>query len=252
MRKICLAFIVLTCSIAAMAQENKPVAGFFGVGYGVSFFPTAQHVNFTYIVSDKLEVGGTVGFQYIRSRSSTFDSLQIVGSNSVFLAAQEEHKTVTTAAHVFITPLVKYHFGVKNNLDVYLGANLPIGVGTGPQTVNSDIVTASNYNSTNSTTNTPPVSVSVGAGLLLGCQYFFYKNLAVGAEANLGFSTTIANGNNVTKISGSNTGSNNPDAGVAIPTVTNKDMVKNDTENLGMLHAFALSVSWYFGKGKSN
>jgi len=250
MKKICFAFMICVLSLASVAQDNKPTAGFFGIGYGVSFLPTMQRINFTYMVSDKLEVGGTIGFQFSRTRNSTLDSIPVNAPNFTSLAGLEEKRTVTTTADVFITPLVKYHFPVKNNLDVYLGANLPIGVGTGPKTVNSDIVTASNYNSTGTTTTNQPVSVSIGAGLLVGCQYFFYKNLAVGAEANLGFSGTIANGNDITKISESNSGSNNPDAGVSIPTVTTKAMVKNDTENLGMLHSFALSVSWYFGTSK--
>jgi hypothetical protein len=250
MKKICLAFIILTASMAGMAQENKPTEGFMGVGYGVSFFPTMQHVNFTYMVSNRIEVGGTLGFLFSRVRNSTFDSLPVEGTGFVTLPGQEEKRTVTTTATVFITPLFKYHFDVKNNLDVYLGANLPIGVGTGTKTVTSDIITASNYNSAGTVTTTPPVNVSVGAGLLLGCQYFFYKNLAVGAEANLGFTATIANGNNKTVTAGSETGSNNPANGATIPTVTTKQMVKYDAENLGMLHTFALSATWYFGKSK--
>ena len=74
--------------------------------------------------------------------------------------------------------------------------------------------------------------------------------MAIGAEANLGFSSTISNGYDVSTTSGSSTGSNNPNVGFPVQTVTTRSEVKNDSESLGMLHSFALNLTWYFG-GKS-
>ena len=247
MKRVSIALLLLVGTFAVKAQDNKPTGGNFGIGYGVSFFPTEQHVNLTYYINERLEIGGTIGFQFHRHRSSTFDSVETVGNNFTTFLGNHETKTVTTSASVFIAPMVLYHFPVKNNLDVYLGGNLPITIGTPTKTVNSDIVTGPNYNSTFSSATKSPVSVGIGAGLLVGCQYFFYKNLALGAEANLGFDATITNGYNVTTTSGSNTGSNNPGTGINIPTNTGRSQVKEDDQNLGMLHSFALSLSWYFG-----
>jgi hypothetical protein len=247
MKKISIAVIILVASLSAMAQDNKPTAGCFGIGYVVGFFPVQQNVGFSYLVADNLEVGGSIGFQFNRSRNSTYDSLFVTGTNFTSLAARRENRAVTTTANVFIAPMVKYHFNVKSNLDVFVGGVIPIGVGPGTKTVNSIIVTADNYNSTGSTTTTAPVNVSVGAGVLLGCQYFFYKNLALGATASLGFSATMADGNNVTTISDKETGSNNPGTGTTIPNTTTKQFVKMETQSAGMMHEFDLSLGWYFG-----
>jgi hypothetical protein len=247
MKKISIAVIILVASLSAMAQDNKPTAGCFGIGYVVGFFPVQQNVGFSYLVADNLEVGGSIGFQFNRSRNSTYDSLFVTGTGFTSLAAQRENKAVTTTANVTIAPMVKYHFSVKSNLDVFVGGVIPIGVGPGTKTVNSIIVTADNYNSTGSTTTKAPVNVSVGAGVLLGCQYFFYKNLALGATASLGFNATMADGNNVTTISDSETGSNNPGTGTTIPTTTTKQRVKMETQSAGMMHEFDLSLGWYFG-----
>ena len=250
MKRISAVLVILAATLSAMAQENKPAEGAFGIGFVEGFFPNQQNVFFSYMVKNNIEVGGTVGFQFNRNRNSTFDSLYVTGTGFQELHANRENKAVTTTANVFITPLFKYHFAVKNNLDVFLGANLPIGISPGTKTVNSVIVTADNYNSTGTTTTTAPVSVTVGAGVLLGCQYFFYKNLALGATANLGFSATVANGYDVTTITGSNSGSNNPATGTVIAPMTSRQQVKMDSEGAGMLHSFDLSLSWYFGNAE--
>jgi hypothetical protein len=251
MKKICIAFLFLAGILSVRAQENKPDPGSFGIGYGIGLMPPfPEGVNFTYVITDHIEFGGTVWFVFTRSRNSTFDSTTVLGTGLTSLAAQRETRTITTQTTVGITPLVKYHFKTKNNLDVYVGANLPIGVGTGTKTVSSIIVTANDYNSTGSTTTTGPVSVTIGAGILLGCQYFFYQHLALGLESNLGFTANIANGYNKTVDAASNSGSNNPETGTSIPTVTTKAKVKSDSETLAMLHSFGIGLSWYFGGSK--
>jgi hypothetical protein len=247
MKKISIAVIILVASLSAMAQDNKPTAGCFGIGYAVGFFPVQQNVGFSYLVADNLEIGGSLGFQFNHSRNSTYDSIFVTGTNFTNLPARRENRAATTTANVTIAPMVKYHFKVKSNLDVFVGGVIPIGVGPGTKTVNSVIITADNYNSTGSTTTKAPVNVSVGAGVLLGCQYFFYKNLALGATASLGFNATMADGNNVTTISGSETGSNNPNTGTTIPTTTSKQFEKMETQSAGMMHEFDLSLGWYFG-----
>jgi hypothetical protein len=247
MKKFSIAIVILTASFIARAQDNKPAPGSFGVGYGVSFFPLSQDIRFTYMVDSHIEVGGAIGLGFSHSRSSTFDSTTVFTTGFTALAANEEHRTVTTSTSFAITPLVKYHFTTKNNLDIYTGADLPVGVSTGNKTVVSDIVTATDYNSTGTTTTKPAVTATVGAGILLGCQYFFYQNLALGAEANIGFTASIQNGNDVSTTSVNNSGSNNPAAGITIPGETTMQQIKNDDITLGMLHHFSLSLAWYFG-----
>jgi hypothetical protein len=252
MKKLSIFLILLIGILSSNAQDNKPDPGAFGIGYGANFMPFSQGVNFTYVATSHIEFGGTVWLVFTRTRSSTFDSLTVIGTGFTTLPAQHEHRTVTTVTTVGITPLVKYHFKTKNNLDVYTGANLPIGIGTGTKTVVSDITTADNFNSTASTTTTGPVTVSIGAGVLLGCQYFFYQHLCFGLETNLGFIASIANGKNKTVDAISNSGSNNPATGTTVNPVTTTSMVKSDSETLSMLHSIGISLSWYFGGNKES
>jgi hypothetical protein len=247
MKKLIIAIFFLTGNFAVMAQDNKPLPGSFGVGYGVSFFPLDQDISFTYMIDNHLEAGGSISLGYSHNRSSTFDSTTVVGTGFTALSANEENRTVTTSASFAISPLFRYHFTTKNNLDIYAGADLPIGVSTGNKTVVSDIITATDFNSTTATTTKPAVTATVGAGILLGCRYFFYQNLALGAEANVGFTASIQNGNDVSTTSASNSGSNNPSSGISIPGETTKNQIKNDDVTLGMLHHFSLNLSWYFG-----
>jgi hypothetical protein len=250
MKKLSIAFIMVALTLVAMAQDNKPTQGAFGIGYGVSVMPFGQSVGFTYLATDQIEVGGTINLAFMRNRNSTFDSGTVIGAGtSGILLSRTESKTVTSSTSFGITPLVKYHFKTKNNLDVYTGGAIPIGVSTGTKTVTSNIVTADNYNQNASITTTGPINVSVGAAVLLGCQYFFYQHLCIGLQTQLGFIASMADGNNTTTSALTNSGSNNPEASVNPAPVVTKAMVKNETQSLGMLHAFDISVSWYFGGG---
>ena len=92
MKKISIAVIILVASLSAMAQDNKPTAGCFGIGYAVGFFPVQQNVGFSYLVADNLEIGGSLGFQFNHSRNSTYDSIFVTGTNFTNLPARRENE----------------------------------------------------------------------------------------------------------------------------------------------------------------
>ncbi len=250
MKKTLLSAVFIAATLIATAQDNKPGKGTVGIWYGVSFVPVTQNVYITGYLTDHVEFGGSIGFNYNRSTNSQFSPTNVL-ANSGYVPAQMEHRLLTTNSTVSVAPMVLYHFNIKSNLDLGLGANLPLSISTSSKDVNTDITTAPNYSTTTEVTNIRPISIGIGAGMLISCKYFFYKNLAVGAMANLGFNGSVNKGNIKQVSSTTNTGSDNPQLGYDVSTTT-LSKVNANNQQFQMLHNFSLNLSWYFdGKKKS-
>lgn len=248
MKNTLLSAIFIAASLIGNAQDNKPTKGDVGIWYGVSFVPVTQNVYITGYLSDRIEFGGSIGVNFSHNSASQFSTVNIFTNNG-YQDAQLEHKTVSQSSTVSIAPMFLYHFKVKSNLDLGLGANLPVSINTGSKSSITDITTTSNYNSTTTQDLRNPVSAGIGAGMVISCKYFFYKNLAIGAMANLGIATIVNHGTSKITNSTTNTGSNNPSAGF---NTSNTQLRKNsvDAQNVDMLHNFNVNLSWYFGAKK--
>ena len=240
--------IFFVAALTAMAQNNKPEAGNLSVGFGYFFFAAQPQFGLAYMVSKKLEVGGSVGVGFNRTRNSTFDSIPVTTNNFTSPVALEEKRNVSVQATAIIAPLIKYHFDIKNNFDFYIGGDIPVGISMVSKTVYADIVTTNNFKQSEVVTSKAPVTITISEGLMLGARYFFIKNMAVGAEANLGFSSSISNGNINNQTTTSNAGSINPLN--SNETSNSRQQVKSDVEGLSMMHSLGVIVDWYFGKGK--
>ncbi|MBS1685168.1 MAG: hypothetical protein JSS76_10450 [Bacteroidetes bacterium] len=248
MKNTLLSAMFIAASLMATAQDNKPTKGDVGIWYGVSFVPVTQNVYITGYLTDHVEFGGTVGFTFNNHSNSQFSTVNIF-TNSGFTDAQFEHQTGSRNISLSLSPMVLYHFNIKSNLDLGLGANLPISVYTGSRSTVSDITTTDNYYSKTDYVTTAPPSIGVGAGMLISCKYFFYKNLAIGAMGNLGLNTINVNGTVKETNSTTNSGSNNPGTGYN-PTTTSENKYKANDQTLEFLHNFNLNLSWYFGSKK--
>lgn len=161
---------------------NRPQAGDYGlyVGGSVSQVMDLIHycnsngdegayglpiINLKYYCTDKVEF--RMGFQFAaqtKKRSTTTTSGSTVYTSSNFLG-----KDFTR-----LTPGVAYHFNTNNLLDVYIGAQLPIGFDA-----ESQKTTSSNreYYKESSAT------FVVGGGLFFGLQFFIADlPIAIGVE----------------------------------------------------------------------
>lgn len=135
-------FILCMCGFCAMSfaqlstRENvpgvirtgtRPQAKDFGIFIGPSIseikdivdkdikWKGMPLVNFKYYFKDKLE--GRIGLQFSKTRENSDGDLLTGGST----------KAVDMNSYNRITPGIAYHFSSKNVVDVYVGANLPIG-----------------------------------------------------------------------------------------------------------------------------
>ncbi len=248
MKNTLLSAMLIAAFLTSFAQDNKPTKGAVGIWYGVSFVPVTQNVYITGYLTDHVEFGGTVGFTFNNSSNSQFSTVNTF-TNSGFIDGQLEHQTTSHSLNLSLSPMVLYHFNIKSNLDLGLGANLPVSVYTGNKSSIADITTTDNYYSKTGVVTTTPPSVGVGAGMLLSCKYFFYKNLAIGAMGNLGLNTININGTIKEVNSTTNSGSNNPGTGYN-PTSTSEHKYKANSQTFEFLHNFNLNLSWYFGPKK--
>lgn len=255
MKRLFISALMIAVVSSSFAQEatkpdNKPQKGDVGIWYGVSFVPVTQNILITGYATKNIEVGGSIGLGFSRSSNSTFENTTLYTGGFNSFPGQIEHKNVNNTTSFNIAPMVLYHFNIKSNVDLGLGANVPIQLSTGGRSTISDITTADNYKHTDETASKYPLSIGGGVGLLLSCKYFFYRNLAIGALGNLGFSANSANGHTVVTNTVSNSGANNPDQSLSVNITSTQ--VGSNNQSFNMLHNFALNLSWYFGSKKSN
>lgn len=248
MKNTLLSAILVAISLTSFAQDNKPGKGTLGIWYGVSFVPVTQNIYITGYLSDRVELGGSIGVNYSHSSGSIFTPTNTY-TNSGYVASQLEHRSTNTSASVSLVPMVLYHFKIKSNVDLGLGVDVPVAITTGSKNTITDITTAPNYNSTTDVSTSYPAYISAGAGVVLSCKYFFYKNLAIGAMGNFGFTSSFNHGNGRQVSSTTNSGSDNPQAGLNSTTTSDS---KNTTggQTFQMLRNFNLNLSWYFGGKK--
>ena len=165
---------------------NRPQAGDFGMYLGASVtqvidlvklnknpsfgnraFWALPAINLKYYFTDNFE--GRIGFQF----SCLNENTKIKDNND----DGTWDKTVRDVNYTRFLPGVAYHFNTNNILDVYLGAQVPIGF-------NIDQEKRSAYNGTiNMSTTWKNNQFVLGAGIFLGLQVFIADlPFAIGLE----------------------------------------------------------------------
>ena len=250
MKKVNIVFLTMALSFSVFAQDKKAEAHTVGLGFGIAYVSNVTPlVNVSYMINDKIEIGANLTMSFVRSRNSTFDSTIVFTGlpSPATLPAETESRTVNSSFGFGFNPFFRYHFPTKNNLDIYTGAVIPISIGTGNKQVATTLTKADDYESKGTVTTTNPVQVGIGAGALLGCRWFFYENLSIGAETSLGIMSAIANGKQKVVTSVSNSGTNNPATSTSIDDVTTEVKTKFDSQNFTFLHSIGFTLNWYFG-----
>ena len=208
-------FMLAICSLCS-AQANKFETGDLGIRYSVSFNGIAtQGLTFSGMVTKNIEVGGTINVQYAASTTTT-NYIQSIYFSNTSEPVTETTTNLSKTLNASISPFVVYHFTIKNNLDVYSGAKLTAGTGAHTISQSTDNVTqGTGYYNENYSANKYPWGFQIGGGVLVGGQYFFYKRLALGVEANLGVAYSGTKGNqqitDVVTNSGIHNTNSNPD-----------------------------------------
>ena len=238
-------FLLVIVSAVTFGQDNKPLTGDFGIRYGVAFNGTfAQTLALSGMVTKNWEVG--VGFSISYSNVKT----QSISTNEIDNGIQDISvtETATNIAKTLsatLIPYAVYHFPVKTNVDLYAGANLNIGTGSITLDHNErSEYTGNGYYELEVTDFKYPVGYQVGGAILVGCQYFFYKNLAVGVDANLGAALTVQQGPYTITEQTVNSGINNTNT-INANSVTN-DKLDNRTFSAKSASSAGVYLTFYF------
>ena len=181
-------------SAVKVKTGNRPDKGTFGlyVGGGMDFgsFINRENnnryvlplVNLKYYFTDKVD--GRIGLDFYRH------DINIGGKKFTTAEAQEgdTYKYVNNAGNgnMMLWPGIAYHFTNKNILDVYVGAELPIGL----TSASSKLVTGDPSVTTKRSMN----AFNVGLGAFVGLQAFIGNlPLAIGLEYGLYGAYSIGN-----------------------------------------------------------
>ncbi|MGB3077176.1 MAG: hypothetical protein WBB36_17760, partial [Chitinophagales bacterium] len=219
--------------------------GAWCIGYHITFGDlTNNQFRVTRLLGNGWEAGTEIGFHYFHSQNTTTDTVEVF-TGSEIIPASEIAKTTTSNFIFSIAPLLVRHFSIANNLDFYAGGILPVNVGPKPSTVSSNETTAEDYFSSTKIHTKNVANNAIGIGGVAGCRYFFYTNLALGAEYSLTALYYFQKGNIISEINIANSGSNNPESGSNFTGFETQD-VNAGVLNIGTFSNGGVNLTFYF------
>ncbi len=208
-------FLGFAASVSAQepaAERMKPAGGDFGLGFKITGL---SNINFSewsndhfavpqmlgrYYISDKFALRARIGLDMtnVRDRYANKDEVAIAGFKRDTLIDSK-----TTGSNFSLFPGVEYHMAsAATKIDPYIGFEAGISV-IGKKTDlstsklaefdanNSDAKTSESVITTKKIT---PGGMGFGGNLILGFNYFFSDNFALGAEYTLGTAYTKTGG----------------------------------------------------------
>lgn len=237
---------------------NRPEAGDFGIYLGMTSemfngiidkelqMQALPLINFKYMVSDQFEA--RIGLELYKTSSTLKGNYtEDIGEQSFSLPAS----TRNSNSNAMFYPGVAWHFSTKNILDIYVGAELPIGWDSSTSLDESgtvEIGETGDYISTISSHSTTKRSFVIGLGAFVGIQAFIADlPLAIGAE--FGISSKFDTGvkyKHVEEVTGNDTQTYYSSAIEDLPGYTNTqyDSLKARTGEIG--GQFRFTLTYYF------
>jgi hypothetical protein len=243
--KIALAFLLLI-NTAGFSQANKFSKDDFGIRYGIYFNGLlSQQLTFLGMITDRVEIGSIISVQYNAENNGRKDST-FVSAISGEIKAERNERFKTARLDIGLIPYFAYHFPVKSNLDVSLGGYLGINIRGMVRDERKVELSAAGYSSINTIKNKGPLLYALSTGLTVGCQYFFYKNVAFGAQASLGAGYNFINGKRTVETESNNAGIDNPTLGINY--VTDENKVNSSGFNLSTVGNVGINLTFYFSR----
>ena len=230
-----IALLSLLFSTSYAQTNNKPEANSFGIQYGVNFGSNvSQSVLFTGFLKDFEIRGGT---------TFSINGTNTVNDNS---SPGEINKTTNRSNAISFSPGVSIvkHIPIKGNLDFYVGGSANVGFSMPTSnTYYSYENSYTNYYSYISTDTKNPITLTFGLGVVGGTNFFFYKNLALGAEFSAGFNANTLTGRRTSTETDVNYGSSNANTNNGTYTTSYKSTSFN--YNLSFVGYAGLHLTYY-------
>ena len=200
---VVIAFASLFFFTSQAQDYNKPEANSFGLQYGVTFSnAVGQAILFTGWLKNGIEVRVGLPFN-VSGTNSTSDK-----STPGYI-----NTNVNKSGTFSFTPTISVvkHFPIKSKLDFFIGGSANVGFSLPTMDQYSSYTTSyTDYYSFQSTATKNPISLSFGAGVVGGANFFFYKNLALGADVSIGFLASTPTGKRTITQTTVESGSANP------------------------------------------
>ncbi len=181
-------FSLAALAVGYMAYAQKPAAG-------DKTIETSLNLNFG---DPGISYGAPeLRFRYFSSETMAYRlRLNLGSSSSTVKSNNDSTETKTSSGFTLgLTPGVEFHMPGTSKLSPYVGAQLPIGFGTG-STVE---VTEKDPAMPNITTTSGSV-FSIGLNLVIGADYYITEGVFVGAETGLGIFDMSSTGEGSNKI----------------------------------------------------
>jgi len=237
---------------------NRPQAGDFGMYAGVSVsqimdlatlnkkltdesvqtYWALPMINLKYYITDRWEF--RCGFEFA-ARSTTTNHVETTSEKKDFGA-----KNYTNSNFTRFLPGAAYHFATNNILDVYVGAQMPIGFNVNEQKASSFNTESKKYSAA-----WHQGEFVIGGGVFLGMQFFVADlPFAIGIEGGYSGQAVLGNDKGVTKITDMD-GNKYTLEGNQIGAMPTKedDQLKKSTFMEANWHAdAALTFTYYFRK----
>jgi hypothetical protein len=248
MKKSILTIALAILFLATYGQANKPEANSFGIQYGVNFNGTVgQAVQLSGWLKNGVEVRGSMTFSYTNSQSTSISIYPTAGwSGTYYIPANET--TTSSSASLTVLPAISVvkHFPVKNNLDFFVGGSANCGF-TKPTawTKSANTEVGDSFYSYSSTNIKNPTTLNWGFSLVGGANYFFYKNLAIGADFSVGFSAANGNGTYQEQTISINTGSYNQQSTRSNYNVSYSNKVTSNKYTASLAGNAGLHLTYY-------
>jgi hypothetical protein len=201
MKKTILSLALVATGIAAFAQ--KPVAGDKTAEFNLSFqtgtapvsynlgstsLPGTPELRLRYFMADDMAIRVKLG---LGMGTTTSEDVATIGGEEV----TAETKT-NTGFNIGIAPGIEKHFAGTTKLSPYVGAEIPIGFGTGATTEisNSNDPSGSVTADGDAYKNETGSRLRIGLNLVIGADYYIVDGLYLGLEGGLGIFNMTSTG----------------------------------------------------------
>jgi len=240
----------LLLTSTTFSQTNKPEAGSFGIRAGVSIPNIGIGFTFSRMLKKNIECGSSFGVSFGSTKSFQKTSGLKWSSTTGLIDVNQDFSTRSFSYMASVSPFLVYHIPTNNNLDVFAGGRLHFSLSDQTTYTYVSRFYTENFDYKNSSNTDVPLSFGVGAGILIGADYYFRKNMAIGVSGNLGFSSTFQHGTRTEQTTITNSGTLNPSQGVTYSE--QKWTTRNLNTNTGINASVGINFTFFFARKTIN